>query len=66
MQNQTCSGLNQIFSKHQRGFRNGFNTQHCLMAITEKWRKSIDTGGYAGALLTDLSKLKHLTAPNMN
>ena len=26
-----------------------------LMAMIEKWRKFLDTGGHAGALLTDLS-----------
>ena len=48
--------LNQIFSKYQCGFRKGYNAQHCLMAMIEKWRKFLDIGGHAGALLTDLSK----------
>ena len=56
MQNQMYPYLNQIFSKYQRGFRKGYNTQHCLMAMIEKWRKFLDIGGHAGALLTDLSK----------
>ena len=48
--------INQIFSKYQCAFRNGLNAQHCLMAMIEKWRKSLDKGGYAGALLSNLSK----------
>ena len=36
MQNQIYPDLNQIFSKHQRGFRKEFNAQHCLMTLTEK------------------------------
>ena len=48
--------LYQIFSKYQWGFRKGYNAQHCLMAVIEKWRKFLDMGGHAGALLTDLSK----------
>ena len=48
--------LNQIFSKYQCRFRKEFNAQHCLMAMIEKWRKSLDTGGHAGALLIDSSK----------
>ena len=56
MQNQMYSYLNQIFSKYQCGFRKGYNAQHCLMAMIEKWRKFLDIGGHAGALLTDLSK----------
>ena len=36
-----------IFSKYQYGFRKGFSTQQCLLALLEK---------VFGALLTDLSK----------
>ena len=56
MQNQMYPYLNQIFSKYQCGFRKGYNAQHCLMAMIEKWRKFLDIGGHAGGLLTDLSK----------
>ena len=56
MQNQMYPYLNQIFSKYQFGFREGYNAQHCLMAMIEKWRKFLDIGGHAGTLLTDLSK----------
>ena len=45
-----------ILSKHQCGFRKGFITQHCLLAILEKWKRSVDNGKAFGALLTDLSK----------
>ena len=45
-----------IFSKYQCGFRKGFSTQHCLLAMLEKWKRSIDHGKMFGALLTDLSK----------
>ena len=45
-----------IFSKYQCRFRKGFNTQHCLLAMLEKWKRSIDNGKMFGALLTDLSK----------
>ena len=30
--------------------------KHCLMPMIEKWRKFLDIGGHAGALLTDMSK----------
>ena len=30
--------------------------QHCLLVMTEKWRKCLDKGGISGAILTDLSK----------
>ena len=34
----------------------GYNAQHYLMAMIEKWRKRLDIGGQAGTFLTDLSK----------
>ena len=45
-----------IFSKYQYGFRKGFSTQQCLLALLEKWKRSLDRGKVFGALLTDLSK----------
>ena len=43
-------------SKHQCGFRKGYSAQHCLIVMLEKWRASLDKRGFAGVLLTDLSK----------
>ena len=37
-------------------FKKGYSTQHCLLAMLEKWKKVIDKGKGFGALLTDLSK----------
>ena len=45
-----------IFSKYQFSFRKGRSTQHCILAITEKWKKLVDKGGAFGALLIDLLK----------
>ena len=45
-----------LFSKFQCSFRKGFNAQYCLITMIEKWRGSVDGGGRADALLTDLSK----------
>ena len=42
--------------KYQFGFRKGHGAQHCLIALLEKWRGSIDRGLEFGILLTDLSK----------
>ena len=41
---------------YQCGFRKGFSSQHCSIVMLEKWKLSIDMGGCARALLTDLSK----------
>ena len=45
-----------LLSKYQGGFRRGYNAQHCLITLIEKWKKSVDDGGAFGVLLTDLSK----------
>ena len=40
-----------IYSKYQYGFRKGFSTQQYLLALLEKWKRSIDRGKLFGALL---------------
>ena len=45
-----------LLSKYQCGFRRGYNAQHCLMTLIEKWMKRVGNGGAFGVLLTDLSK----------
>ena len=57
MQNQIYPYLNKFFSKYQCGFRKGFSAQHCLIAMIEKWRQSIDSGGLVAAALTNLLKV---------
>ena len=37
--------FDKLLSKYQCGFRKGFSTQHCLLAMIEKLRKSLDSGG---------------------
>ena len=54
--NQIYPYFDTLFSKFQRGFRKSFNVQYCLLAMTEKWRKTLDKGGETGAVLADLSK----------
>ena len=56
MYNQISPYFDSVFSKFQCGFQKGFNAQHCLLTMVEKWRKTLDEGGKTGAVLTDLSK----------
>ena len=56
MQEQIAYYMQRFLSPYLCGFRKGYNTQHCLLAIIESWRKALDKGYVAGALLTDLSK----------
>ena len=44
-----------ILSKYQCNLRKGHSAQHCLIALLEKWRVSIDGGLQFGILVTDLS-----------
>ena len=45
-----------ILSKYQCGFRRGYKAKHCLITLTEKWKKSVHNAGAFGALFNDLSK----------
>ena len=45
-----------FFSKYQYGLRKGFSTQQFLLALLEKWKRSIDRDKVSGALIRDLSK----------
>ena len=53
---QMSSFFENFLSKQQCGFRKGYNTQQCLLALLEKWKQAVDSGQVFGALLTDLSK----------
>ena len=48
--------LKPVFPKYQCGFRKGHSTQHCILTMSEKWKKYLDSNGACGTLLTDLSK----------
>ena len=48
--------FDKIISKYQCGFCKGCNSQHCLITLIGKQKKSGDNGGAFGALLIDLSK----------
>ena len=36
--------------------RKGYNAQYALIAMIEKWKKSLDEGGIFAAIMMDLSK----------
>ena len=37
-----------MLSKYQCEFHKGFNAQHCLVSMIEKWKESVDNGGAFG------------------
>ena len=38
------------------GFRKACSTQHALFRLLQKWQKELDSGGFIGTILMDLSK----------
>ena len=56
MQNQMNLSIKSFLSHYLCGYRKDFNTQHALISLIERWRKSLDNKGYGGAVLMDLSK----------
>ena len=56
MQNQINLHIKSFLSSYLCGYRKSFNSQHALISLIERWRKSLDNKGYEGAVLMDLSK----------
>ena len=56
MLEQMSQFFENIVWKYQRGFRKGFSTQQCLLAMLKKWKRPVDNSKMFGALITDLSK----------
>ena len=53
---QLSNHFNNIFPKLKCRFRKGFNAQHCIFLMIDKWKKAIHNNKVFGSLLTDLSK----------
>ena len=53
---QIISYTDQFLSNFLCGYRKGYSTQTTLISMLEKWRKTLDIKGCAGAILTGLSK----------
>ena len=56
MSEQISKYIDKNMAPYLSGFRKGYNTQHCLLLIIEKWNNALDNKKHAGAILTDLSK----------
>ena len=54
---QMSAYFDEIFSKYRYGFRKGYSTQQCPLALLTKWKAAAAAGKVFGALLTDLSKV---------
>ena len=56
MHDQLNDYFDKILSKYQCGFRKGFSTQHCSLAIIENLVKSFESGRKFQLKRSDLSK----------
>ena len=56
MQEQMIKFIGDHLSPFLCGYRKGYNFQYALIAMIEKWKKSLDNGGMFAAILMDLSK----------
>ena len=56
MQKQIVNFIDSFLSPFLCGYRKGYNSQHALIAMIEKWKESLDKKGYAGCVFMDLSK----------
>ena len=56
MQNQINLHIKSFLSPYLCAYKKGFNSQHALISLIERWRKSLDNKGYGGAVLMNLSK----------
>ena len=54
--NQTNDYIEKYLSRYLCGYRKGYSPQHAMLYMIEKWREIRDKGGYAAAVLMDLSK----------
>ena len=56
MYTQIESFMEDKLSKLLTGFRKNHSTQHCLINMLEKWKNTLDKGGFVCAMFIDLSK----------
>ena len=56
LQGQVSTYVEKFLSTFLCGYRKGYSAQHALLIMLEKWKISLDKGGYGGGVLMDLSK----------
>lgn len=56
LQNQILDHMSEFLSKYLCGYRKGYSSQHALISMLERFRKSLDEKVFSAAMLMDLSK----------
>ena len=54
MYKEMATFMNKYISEFQSGFRKGYSTHQCLIALVEIWKSAVNSGKSFEALLTDL------------
>ena len=54
--NHLSQHFEQFLNSILYGFRKAHNTQHPLFKLLHSWQRELDSGGFVGAILIDLSK----------
>ena len=49
--------IDNFLSKHQSGFRKGYNTHYCLLKMLAKWKSAVYKERFFGVPLTELSNV---------
>ena len=52
--------LNEVLQKNHWGYRKGQSSESLLLFLTESWKRPIDEGKVAGAILIDFKRLSTL------
>ena len=56
MYDQISQYINSFLTPYLCGYRKGFSAQQALLSLIEKWKIVLNSKGYGGAVLMDLSK----------
>jgi len=56
MHKQLSPFVEKFLSPNMCGYRKGYNAQYAMVSMLENMKKYLDKGGFAGAMLMDLSK----------
>ena len=57
LRDQISAYFANILAKYQCGFRKGYSSQHSLVAMIEKWKKSLNSKGFFGHYLMTFLRL---------
>ena len=63
---QIMKHMYSLLSPYVSAYRKNYSCQHVLIRLLEEWRKGLDEGNIAGAILMDLSKAFDFSSRSFN